>query len=89
MKTLKSLRLPSLLRCELEPGGAEGREGDGDSEGSWAGARRVGSVGAEEEEAPLSLGMGRGNWVGGTSYGVFSPPVYLEKKVSRGVVKYA
>ena len=78
MNLLKSLRSSSLVRCELEPGSAKGRECDGESEGSRPGAGRVGSVGAEEEEALLPLGMGRGNGAGGSSYGVVSPPDYLK-----------
>ena len=66
------------MRRELEAGSAEGREGDGEPEGSRAGARRVGSVGAEEEEALLPLGRRRGDGVGGSSHGVGSPPDYLE-----------
>ena len=71
------------MGCELEAGGAEGREGDGEPEGSRAGAGRVGSVGAEEEEALLPLGMrrrrGRGNGAAGMSERVVHPLVYLQQ----------
>ena len=69
------------MGCELEAGGAEGREGDGEPEGSRAGAGRGGSVGAEEEEALLPLGMmrGRGNGAAGISERVVHPLVYLER----------
>ena len=73
------------MGCELEAGGAEGREGDGEPEGSRAGAGRVGSVGAEEEEALLPLGMrrrrgrGRGNGAAGMSERVIHPLVYLQQ----------
>ena len=67
------------MGCELEAGGAEGREGDGEREGSRAGAGRVGSVGAEEEEALLPLGMERGNGATGISERVVHPLVYLER----------
>ena len=69
------------MGCELEAGGAEGREGDGEPEGSRAGAGRVGSVGAEEEEALLPLGMrrGRGNGAAGMSGRVVHPLVYLQQ----------
>jgi len=78
---IPDLLLVLLVRRELEAGSAEGREGDGEPEGSRAGARRVGSVGAEEEEALLPLGRRRrGDGVGGSSHGVGSPPDYLERK---------
>ena len=71
------------MGCELEAGGAEGREGDGEPEGSRAGTGRVGSVGAEEEEALLPLGMrrrrGRGNGAAGMSERVVHPLVYLQQ----------
>ena len=81
MNLLKSLRSSSLVRCELEPGSAKGRECDGESEGSRPGAGRVGSVGAEEEEAllPLGMGRGRGNGAAGMSERVVHPLVYLER----------
>ena len=80
---MKDLESKSLVGCELEAGGAEGREGDGEPEGSRAGAGRVGSVGAEEEEALLPLGMrrgrGRGNGAAGMSERVIHPLVYLQQ----------
>ena len=79
MKLLKILRSSgSLVRCELEPGSTKGRECDGESEGSRPGAGRIGSVGAEEEEALVPLGIGMGNGAGGSSCGDVSPPDYLE-----------
>ena len=70
------------MRRELEAGGAEGREGDGEPEGSGARPRRVGAVGAEEEEAPLgSRGRGRRDGARGeTPEGGVAPLVHLEKR---------
>ena len=76
---MKDLESKSLVGCELEAGGAEGREGDGEPEGSRAGAGRVGSVGAEEEEALLPLGMLRRNGAAGMSGRVVHPLVYLQQ----------